>query len=79
MPVLGSRKISAPGKLSHAVSPPTIYGVYLKAIFLRRVEVPDARTKMLEARVGFEPPGSMLARKLFILDSAGTATNARNA
>ena len=55
MPVLGSRKISALGKLSHAVSPPTMYGVYLKAIFLQRVEVPNARTKKLEARVGFEP------------------------
>src|SRR6266576_2371600 len=55
MPVLGSRKISALGKLSHAVSPPTMYGVYLTAIFLRRVEVPNSRTKKLEARVGFEP------------------------
>ena len=45
MPVLGSRKISALGKLSHAVSPPAVYRVYLTAVFLRRVEVPNSRTK----------------------------------
>jgi hypothetical protein len=43
MPVLGSRKISALGKLSHAVSPPTMYGVYLTAIFFRRVKVSNTQ------------------------------------
>ena len=32
-----------------------MYGVYLKASFFGEFEVPDARTKKLEARVGFEP------------------------
>jgi len=56
MPVLGSRKISALGKLSHAVSPPTMYGVYLTASFFGEFEVPNARTTRVGGAGGIRTP-----------------------